>query len=237
VLSGGNLGRRGIVYLLSRISAKVGAVHAMGTSRRLGRLGALALLLVVVTACAEPHVGHGDRARHYDSIQELVASADAVVVGRVAQTSRGRVLDQEDVVFTIMNVRVAVERLWAGRMPTGSFTIEQPGWERTARRPGWRGWFDTAGERPWRLEGELRLSEGDRGVFFLAGDRSPTGWELLGPEGLYLIDGAELSDTARSDATVRRVEAMTVAELQEGVGAAVAAVRRGERRPKPPAAG
>jgi hypothetical protein len=39
-------------------------------------------------------------------------------MGRVTQTSRGRVLDQEDVVFVIMDVRVVVEQLWAGRMPT-----------------------------------------------------------------------------------------------------------------------
>ena len=209
----------------------------MGTFRRRRRLGALILLMVVAAACAEPPLEHGDRAVHYDSIGELVASADAVAIGRVAETSRGRVLDQEDVVFTIMNVRVVVEQLWAGRLPTHAFTIEQPGWERTTRRPGWRGWFEATGERPWRLKDELRLEEGDRGVFFLAGDRPPMGWELLGPEGLYLIDGAELSDTPRSDPTVRTVQAMTVTELEEGVAAAVAAVRRGELKPKVPSAG
>jgi hypothetical protein len=186
----------------------------MGSSRRLLGLGGLVLLVVAVAACAEPPVEHGDRAVHYDDIAELVASADVVAIGRVAATSRGRVLDQEDVVFTMMDVRVVVERLLAGRMPSGAFTIEQPGWEKTVRRPGWRGWFDAAGERPWRLKDELRLTEGDRGVFFLAADRPPTGWELLGPEGLYLIDGAELADTVRSDPTVRRVEALTVAQLE-----------------------
>ena len=208
----------------------------MGSSRRLRGLGAV-VLLMMVAACAEPPVEHGDRAVHYDSIGELVASADAVAIGRVAATSRGRILDQEDVVFTMVDVRVVVERLLAGRMSTGAFTIEQPGWEQTTRRPGWRGWFDAAGERPWRLQGELRLKEGDRGVFFLAGGRTPTGWELLGPEGLYLIDGAELADTVRSDPTVRMVEAMTVTELQEGIAAAVAAVERGELKPKMPSAG
>jgi hypothetical protein len=209
----------------------------MGTFRWRRGLGAVVLLMVVVAACAEPPVEHGDRAVHYDSIGELVASANAVAIGRVAATSRGRVLDQEDVVFTMMDVRVVVEQLWAGRMPTGAFTIEQPGWEKTARRPGWRGWFDAAGERPWRMQDELRLEEGDRGVFFLAGDRPPTGWELLGPEGLYVIDGAELADTVRSDPTVRTVEALTVAQLEGAVGAAVAAVRRGELKAKVPSAG
>jgi hypothetical protein len=209
----------------------------MGISRRLGRFGALALLMVAVASCAEPLVEHGDRGVRYDNIGELVASADAVVIGRVAGTSRGRVLDQEDVVFTIMDVQVVVERLLAGRMRTRAFTIEQPGWEKTARRPGWRGWFDPAGERPWRLKDELRLKEGDRGVFFLAGDRPPTGWELLGPEGLYLIDGTALADTVRSDPTVRKVEPLTLAQLEGAVGTAVAAVRRGELQPKVLSAG
>jgi hypothetical protein len=184
--------------------------------RVMARLAAVALLLVAAAACAEP-LAHGDRAVHYDSVDELVAAADAVVVGRVAGTSRGRVLDQEDVVFTIMDVRVAVERVWAGRMRTPGFTIEQPGWERADRRPGWRGLFDPAGEREWRMEGELRLEQGDRGVFFLAAGQGATGWELLGPEGLYLVDGAELADTERSDPTVRSIEPMTVAQLEAAV--------------------
>ena len=60
--------------------------------------------MVAVASCAEAPLEHGDRAVRYDNIGELVASADAVAIGRVAETSRGRVLDQEDVVFTIMDV-------------------------------------------------------------------------------------------------------------------------------------
>jgi hypothetical protein len=201
----------------------------MGPSLPLLRRAALVLLMVVVAACAPP-LEHGDRAVHYGGIDELVASADAVVLGRVVQTSRGRVLDQQDAVFTIMDVQVAVERVWAGRMPRPGFTIEQPGWERVARRPGWRGWFDRAGEREWRLEGELRLDEGDRGIFFLSRGQDPPGWGVLGPEGLYLVDGAELADTDRSDPTVRKVEPLTVAQLEAAVTSA-AAGRRGGQRP------
>ena len=181
----------------------------------MARLAAVALLLVAA-ACAEP-LAHGDYAAHYGSVGELVEAADAVVVGRVAGTSRGRVLDQGDVVLTIMDVRVAVERVWAGRMPAPSFTIEQTGWERVDRRSGWRGLLDPAGEREWRLEGELRLEEDDRGVFFLARSPQAPGWELLAPEALYLVDGAELADTERSDPTVRRIESMTVAQLEAAV--------------------
>jgi hypothetical protein len=181
------------------------------------RLVAVALLLVAAAACAPEPLAHGDYADHYGSVDELVAAADAVVVGRVSGTGRGRVLDQEDVVFTIMDVRVAVERVWAGRMPAPTFTIERPGWERVARRPGWRGLLDPAGERVWRLEGELRLEEGDRGVFFLARSRPAPGWELLAREALYLVDRAELADPERSDPTIRSIEAMTVAELEAAV--------------------
>jgi hypothetical protein len=210
----------------------------MGRSVRLRGLGALGLLTVLLAACgAPPGEGHVEYAVHHDNVGELVASADAVVVGRVTETSRGRILDQEDVVYTIMNVQVAVEQRWAGRMPTSVFTIEQFGWEQVARRPGWRGWFDDAGEREWRVEGELRLEQGDRGVLFLAREPGPPGWSLLGPEGLYLVDDGQLADTGRADPTVRTVESMTVAELQAAVAEAAAAVRRGELQPKRPPGG
>ena len=66
-----------------------------------------------------------DYAVHHDNVGELVATGVAVVVGRVAQTSRGRIIDEEDVVYTVMNVEVAVEQTWAGQMPTSAFTIER----------------------------------------------------------------------------------------------------------------
>lgn len=66
----------------------------MGLLRRLHAPGAIALLTVALAGCAPaPPPAVMDPAVRYDSVGELVASADAVVVGRVAETSRGRVLD------------------------------------------------------------------------------------------------------------------------------------------------
>jgi hypothetical protein len=210
----------------------------MGRSIGPRGLAALGLLTLLLAACGSPSGdGQLDYAVHHDNVGELVASADAVVVGRVTATSRGRIFDEEDVVHTIMDVTVAVEQRWAGRMPASSFTIERLGWERVARRPGWRGWFDDAGERAWRAEGELRLGQGDRGVLFLAREPDQPGWSVLGPEGLYLVDGTELTDTGRADPTVRTVESMTVSELRAAVAEAAAAVGRGELRPKRPPGG
>jgi hypothetical protein len=206
----------------------------MGWATRRRGLGALVLLTVVATACQTPESdAYVDYAVHHDSVGELVASAEAVVVGRVASTSRGRVFDEEDVVHTLMNVQVVVEQTWAGTLPTPAFTLERFGWERVARRPGWRGLLDPAGERPWRVQDELRLNEGDLGVFFLAREPGPAGWTMLGREGLYLVDGAELADTNRADPTVRTVESMTLAELRAAVAAAVTARgRRAGTRPR-----
>ncbi|HEV2711459.1 MAG TPA: hypothetical protein VGU26_00050 [Gaiellaceae bacterium] len=72
----------------------------MGHGLRPRWLAAVAVLVVAV-ACAAPPPGHGDRAVHYDSVGELVAAADAVVVGRVAETGRGGVLDEEDAVLLL----------------------------------------------------------------------------------------------------------------------------------------
>jgi hypothetical protein len=207
----------------------------MGRSMRPRGLGALGLLAVLLAACGTPSGdAQLDYAVHYDNIGELVASADAVVVGRVAATSRGRLLDEHDVVYTMMNVTLAVEQRWAGRMPAPTFTIEQLGWEQVAKRPGWRGWFDDAGEREWRVQGELRLEQGDRGILFLAREPGRPGWSVLGPEGLYLVDGTELADTGRADPTVRTVESMSVSELRAAVAEAAAAVSRGKLQPKQP---
>jgi hypothetical protein len=205
----------------------------MGRSMRLRGLGALGLLTVLLAACGVPSGDMElDYGVHHDNVGELVASADAVVVGRVAATSRGRTIDEKDVVYTLMDVTLAVEQRWAGRMPADTFTIERWGWEQVARRPGWRGWLDAAGERESRVSGELRLEQGDRGVLFLAREPGQPGWSVLGPEGLYLVDGAELADTGRADPTVRAVEAMTVSELQAAVAEAAAAAGRGELQPK-----
>ena len=210
----------------------------MGRSMRLRGLGALGLLTVLLAACWAPSgEGELDYAVHHDNVGELVASADAVVVGRVTATGRGRVLDEHDVVYTMMDVTLAVEQRWAGRMPTSTLTIERLGWERVARRPGWRGWFDDAGEREWRVQGELRLEQGDRGVLFLAREPGQPGWSVLGPEGLYLVDGTVLAGTGRSDPTVRTIETMTVSELHASVAEAAAAVSRGEPQPKRPPGG
>jgi hypothetical protein len=210
----------------------------MARLMRRRRLGALGLLAILLAACGSPSgEGQLDYGVHHDNVGELVASADAVVVGRVTATSRGQVLDEEDVVHTIMNVTLAVEQRWVGRRPTSTFTIERLGWERVARRPGWRGWFDDAGEREWRAEGELRLEQGDRGILFLAREPDRPGWSVLGPEGLYLVDGTELIDTGRADPTVRTVESMTVSELQTAVAEAAAAVSRGRLQPKRPPGG
>jgi hypothetical protein len=45
----------------------------------------------------------------------------------VVEIGRGRVVAELEVVSTFMNVRVAVERVWAGPIPATAFTIERVG--------------------------------------------------------------------------------------------------------------
>jgi hypothetical protein len=71
-----------------------------------------------------------------------------------------------------------------GRMPTSVFTIERFGWEKVARRPGWRGWFDGAGG--WR-GGSRRPAHrtGATQVFFLALDPRLPGVAAAGAAPLH----------------------------------------------------
>jgi hypothetical protein len=70
-------------------------------------------------------------------------------------------------------------------------------------------------------------------VFFLARISDTPGWQVLGPAGLYLIDGADLVEVERSAPLVRTVESMTVTRLERALVDAAAAVRRGEPEQMP----
>jgi hypothetical protein len=86
---------------------------------------------------------------------------------------------------------------------------------------------------PWRVKGMIRPEVGDRAVLFLHRERRTGRFGLISDQGGYRDEGADIADSDRTDPMVRRIEGMTVAELERMVDEAAAAVRRGELEPTP----
>jgi hypothetical protein len=83
------------------------------------------------------------------------------------------------------------------------------------------------------VKGMIRLEIGDRAVLFLRKDPTTGRFGLLSDQAGYLVEGPDIADTARTDPMVRRIEEMSVSELERLIDEAAAAVRRGELQPVP----
>jgi hypothetical protein len=78
-----------------------------------------------------------------------------------------------------------------------------------------------------------RLLHARVAVLFLHGASTAGQMGLLDDQAGYRVVGADIADTDRTDPVVRRIEAMSVSELEQLVHEAAAAVRRGELEPLP----
>jgi hypothetical protein len=195
------------------------------------RRGALLVLLLVLTGCG-PTAGSydmGDRAIRYDSVPELVATAAAVVVGRVDEAVREPTVRQVDIEQTPLRVRVTVEQRLAGADPGPTVTFALLGWQRTVPRSLWdRLTYREVALRPYGLD----WHQGQRVLLFLGCGDGQRGYIPLAGEGVYLLDRGDVAETDRPDPLIERVERLGVAELEHEIATAAAAARRGELHPK-----
>jgi len=159
---------------------------------------------------------------HFDDPNDMVATADLVVLGEVTAAERGAVSDQGDVVYTARRLQVTVERRLFGTPAGPVVVVNDLGWERSRGR-----------EVPWRIPGMIRLEVGDRAILFLREEPTTGLFELLNDQAGYRVDGTGIADSDRSDPLVRRVEAMSVPELERLIEEAAAAVRQGRLQPVP----
>jgi hypothetical protein len=159
---------------------------------------------------------------HFSDPREMVATSDLVVLGTVTAVQRDGVSDQGDVVYTTRLLEVTVDKRLFGTLAGDPVVVEDLGWEKAGGR-----------EVPWRVEGMIRLEVGDRAVLFLHKDPTTGRYGLLSDQAGYRVEGPDIADTDRTDPTVRRIEDMSVSELERLIDEAAAAVRRGELEPKP----
>jgi hypothetical protein len=160
---------------------------------------------------------------YFSDPRDMVATSDLVVLGTVTAVERDGVSDQGDVVYTTRLLHVTVDKRLFGTMTSNPVIVEDLGWEKAGGRR----------EVPWRMQGMIRLEVGDRAILFLRKDPTTGRFGLLSPQAGYRVDGPNIADTDRTDLLVRRIEAMSVSELERLIDEAAAALRRGELEPIP----
>ena len=164
------------------------------TDARLAGLPAIALAVPIVAAVGVAVVALDRRRRAgrpggadvgrtaFDSLDELVAASDLVVVGTVAGVADGRVLtapDRPDAGFRTRLVELDVERTLAGEPPT-PLVVEEPA--------------ELLDGTPVVVDGMAPLDVGDRAVWFLVAggsDEQPY-HAVVNGQGRYEIIGATL---------------------------------------------
>jgi hypothetical protein len=214
-------------------------MNGIGTGRRLVLAGtltaavAVGLLLALGGSGPQPHprfhpsagvtVLEGARAFHFDTLPEMVATSTTVVRGTVVAASRGMVIDEGDVTYTRRLLTIQVHKRLAGR-PVGSrVAVETAGWQQV----------DGEAETKLRVVDDVPVVTGASGVFFLYDFEHNGRYGFVDDQGVLLADGAEVSDSTRTDPLVRGLERRTMADLEAGIASAEKAVRQGRVAPRP----
>jgi hypothetical protein len=160
----------------------------------------------------------GADAFYFGNLPSMVATSATVVHGIVVGTSRGKVIDEREVVYTRKLLDIQVEATLAGR-PTGPHAAVEVG--------GWRQ-VDGQAETELRFADELPIQLGDRGIFFLYDFEHDGRYGMVNTQGVYLADGAQVRDSHRTDPLVRKLEALTMADLKDLIQQAKEAVSAGD---------
>jgi hypothetical protein len=164
----------------------------------------------------------GGEAFHFENLPSMVATSATVVRGTVVGSSRGKVIDEQEVVYTRRLLDIQVEETLAGRPAGPHAAVEAGGWRQV----------DGEAETEFRLAEELPVSLGDRGIFFLYNFEHDGRYGMVNTQGVFLADGTQVRDSNRDDALVRRLEQLTTPQLQELIRQANAAVQAGDVKPQ-----
>lgn len=151
-------------------------------------------------------------APRFGSIAELVAASDAVVVGEVVSTARGRTFGEgQGATLTSRLVRLRVDEVLAGPLAAdmGVLLVEEEGW--------------SADGAELVVDGAPPSRTGDAGVWFLVdtGDATSGSWIVVNAQGRYLADGDRLVGADLDDPLIARIEAGGLDRVRNEVAAAV----------------
>lgn len=159
----------------------------------------------------------GVQAFHFDSLPEMVATSTTVVRGTVVDEARGTVIVDNEVTYTRKLLTIDVERTLAGQSTKSQVAVETAGWQQ----------IDGEAETGLLFAGETPVAKGDRGVFFLYDFEHDGRFGFIADQGVLLMDGSELRDSARSDSLVSSLEKRTAAEVEALIVQADETARQG----------
>lgn len=138
----------------------------------------------------------------YESLQELVAVSDLIVIGTVKEILPGEVVPDPEFPTQNQNVVVSIDETLKGSAPAGVVTIKTPELA-----------FGQQGKEEWRVPGK-------RVVVFLSPSRETPGLHILAnldySQTAYIIHSADI-ETAVGDDLGNRIAALTLSELRQAV--------------------
>ena len=154
-------------------------------------------------ATAAPVIAHRRWVHHFTTLQELVKTADAVVVGTITTEGRGPLTGPTGEQVQDRLLHLTVEERLAGSLRGTTLPLAEQGWLLLPE-----------GERPILVQGTLRLSPGDRGLFAVAKNRTGPYYHLINDQGGFLLTGGIVANSNRSDHLVRLIEQLPEARLK-----------------------
>jgi len=162
-----------------------------------------------VTTPQGPQGGFAASGPRYESLPELTAKTDLVVVGTIEEVLPPKVIEAEDPEYPTREIDtvVRVDEVLKGSAPSGVVTIKTLELE-----------FGGPGREEWREPGQ-------RVLLFLSPSREPKtpGVHILAntnsSQTAYVIDGGDIRATV-ADSLGQRVAALSLPEIREAVRAA-----------------
>jgi hypothetical protein len=150
----------------------------------------------------------------FSSLDEMVAASDAIVVGRVTATERGRLVgDPANGGVISRLVTVTVDEVLAG-VAGATIVVEEEGW--------------LTDDTPITVNGVAASRVGDEGLWFLDinDDAELPSFLVINSQGRFLIaDDGTLRGGDQRDVLVQQLQRQSFTQLRSATTASVAAVR------------
>ena len=150
----------------------------------------------------------------FSSLDEMVAASDAIVVGRVTATERGRLIgDPADGGVISRLVTISVTEVLAGDTAR-TVIVEEEGW--------------LTDGTPITVNGVAPSEAGDEGLWFLdsTDDAELPSYLVINSQGRFLVAGGEaLRGGDQRDALVQQLQRQSLTELISATRASIASVR------------